>query len=309
MLQLRLPGLDFEESPGRTRKVPDSLAAAVAWFLQERPRRGRPLSPHTRRVWREDLELLLAFLGPARKLQGISSKDLAAFLVHLSQRRSPRSVQRTQMTLRTFFRFLAETWGFPDPAGELPPVEVELPPYPALSPEEMERLYRAAMEQLAAGDPRPLVAVGLLEAGLKPEEILELRWTDLDPPGPNATRVLVQARTARHRRAVRWVSLPEMLRQALAALQDPRLYRDRRVRRRAAQGRVWAWSGTRMRRLIQGLGFPGLDPNQIRWTAAVRDLARGMDPEVVRGRLGISAKEWARRLPRLQPALERWRGA
>lgn len=307
MRQLVLPGMDRWDCPPRPPVAPATLAAAAEWFLRARSRRGRPLSPHTWRAWREDLGLLMAFLGPTRRLEEIAPADLGAFLADLEQRRSPRSVRRTQMTLRTFFRFLAETWGFPDPIRELPLVDYELPPYPVLSPEELGRLHRGAEEALAAGDPRPLVAIALLEAGLKPEEILELRWEDLDPPGPDAVRALVRARTSRHRRVVRWVSLPEELRPALAALRDPGLYRDRRVRARAERGRVWAWSGTRMRRLIQGLGFPGLDPNQIRWTAAVRDLARGMDPEVVRRRLGVSEKEWASRLSRLKEGLERWR--
>lgn len=317
-LSLPLSASEPPEFPGETPAAPGipvamlRLSTAARWFIAERFRSGRPLSPATRLAWETDLGELIAFLGDPR-VGEIQEEDLVRFLDFLERKgRSPRSRRRAQITFRAFFRWAAAR-GLPrDPAGGLPLIPYLLPPYPALSPAALERLLRAVREDLAAGDPRGWWIVLLAMAGLKTEEIAELQWRDIQEMG-ETIELKVHARTSRHRKQVRRLRLPAALwREGMRvwAAARERLLRDRRVREKHTAGRFWPWDRARLdqilRRLARRIGIPQLTTNQLRWTSAVIAEVLGVPAERIRGVLGVSRVQWRGMAARLREAREAW---
>lgn len=319
--QLPLPLSPSPQPPGveEVRPAPSvadmSLSAAARWFMEERFRTGRRLSRYTRLAWENDLGELARFLGNPR-VGDIRESDLVRFLEFLEAKgRSARSRRRAQTSLRAFFRWAVEH-GLPhDPMESIPLIPYTLPPYPALTPEELGRLVEEARRVMDEGDPRGWLLILLAMAGLKTDEIAELRMDHIREEA-DGVRLHIRARTARHRGVVRVATLPAPLWQEamrIWAAREGQLLRDRRVRAKRMAGYFWAWDRARMVQILHRIARrAGVRPptiNQLRWTSAVRDLVRGISEEAIRERLGVSRAEWRAMLPRLQEARRIWERA
>ena len=142
-------------------------------------------SPHTLAAYSNDLERTADTLA---SLGGASTQDLS----NLGSRwagLAPSTVARRSAALRRFFGFLVDD-GLrdDDPSSALPRPHFERPLPRILEPNEVERMFEAAEDRAASGDPGSVRNLALLEllygSGLRASELVGLARGAVRPGQP-----------------------------------------------------------------------------------------------------------------------------
>ena len=142
-------------------------------------------SPHTLSAYRNDLERAAERL---RMLSEASANDVSALGEHWSDL-APSTVARRSAALRRFFGFLVDE-GFrtDDPSEALPKPRLERPLPRILDESEISRMFEAAEDRAASGEPAALRNLAILEllygSGLRASELVSLPRGALRPGQP-----------------------------------------------------------------------------------------------------------------------------
>jgi site-specific recombinase XerD len=180
------------------------------------------MAAHTTAATRLDLLQLARFLG-RQPVRAVGLDDLRAFFLWLARQQgnSVSSLRRKTSTVKRFFRQLhADALIEGDPSAGLVYPAAESAARDAISADEA----RAVVE--AARDPtwRALL-LALLDAGLKRDEAVALRWEDVEPPtsGQPEGRLHIRHRRSSKRVRHRTLAMTSALAEALATIKpaDP----------------------------------------------------------------------------------------
>jgi integrase/recombinase XerD len=142
-------------------------------------------SKHTLAAYRNDLERASEGIGSL----GSASADEVARLGEKWRDLAPSTVARRSAALRRFFGFLVDD-GLrkDDPSAALPRPRFERPLPRILEPAEVERMFEAAEDKAASGEPAALRNLALLEllygSGLRASELVGLPRGAVRPGQP-----------------------------------------------------------------------------------------------------------------------------
>jgi site-specific recombinase XerD len=294
------PQADGGEAPQLCAR--SSLQSAVRAFRGHMERVD--FSEYTIQSFLGDLRLLERYLGAETEIGAIASKDLRGFMDYLQHGRgvscTPKSYARRLTTLKVFFAWLAGANVVPgDPAAPLVHKPAASPLPAILYDEQVERAQEACRALLAdekKPDPRPQFLFNLLlQTGMKKGECLALQPGHFDLSDPAVPAVYIRYKDPRRQHKERRLALepglPAMLRRYLAAYTP----RDALF---PCTGRNLEYVLHRIARVADLEG--GISFEMLRWTSAVRDYRRGMEPEALRRKLGLSQMAWEDTLAKLQ---------
>jgi integrase/recombinase XerD len=301
------------ETPSREQtgdlRGEDSLSAAISVWEQALREAGN--TRNTVNAFTTDLRLLMHYLGGGRAVAGISTRDLQDFFRWMETERgipcSPKTYSRRITSIKSFFRHLTEAGIYEsDPAAAIVQRLVQSPLPEILTLEEARRVLAAARAMRAAPgkarpDDRPFALVGLLlQTGIKKGECIGLKLNHVETGG--AERYLfVRYGNPRQRFKERKIALARDWVESYGryrAQYDP-------------SDRVFPWSPRRLEYLLEEIGNRAglskhLSFDMCRWTCAVLDRRRGIEPDAVRQKLGLSRMQWrevGRKLERLMESV------
>jgi site-specific recombinase XerD len=273
----------------------DSLSTAIAVWEQSLRAGGN--ARNTVNAFTTDLRLLLHYLGGGRAVAGISTRDLQDFFRWMETERgvpcSPKTYSRRITSVKSFFRHLTDTGILAaDPAAAVVQRLVQSPLPEILTHEEARRVLTAARAMRAAPgqdrpDDRPFVLVSLLlQTGIKKGECIGLRMNHVETGGAEPY-LFVRYGNPRQRFKERKIALSRDWVDAYARYREQYDPSDR----------VFPWSPRRLEYLLEEIGsHAGLSKHlsfdMCRWTCAVLDRRRGIEPDAVRQKLGLSRMQW-----------------
>ena len=286
----------------------DPLSDAVERFQPAMRLKG--FTQNTINSFRDDLRLLVRFLGPNRPIADIALRDLTDFMDYLLQGRgkpcNAKSYARRLTTLKVFFGWLAETEVIiSDPAAALVHKPVSTPLPPILFDGDVEQLIQAGHELRSADKPdaRPLLLFRLLlDTGIKKAECMSLKLSDIDLTEDRHSSIVVRYDDARNRHKERRLAVGAGFSGLI------REYRGQYH----PQIHLFECTHRNLEYVLRDLGnYAGIHRavsfETIRMTCAVRDFRRGVPPEALRVKLGLSRISWeetSRKIERLAaPAL------
>ncbi|MFL6751860.1 MAG: tyrosine recombinase [Sphingomicrobium sp.] len=142
-------------------------------------------SKNTLAAYRNDLDRASQTLGSVAS----ASADHIAQLGEQWRNLAPSTVARRSAALRRFFGFLVDDgMRKDDPSAALPRPRFERPLPRILEPSEVERMFEAAEDKAASGEPAALRSLALLEllygSGLRASELVELPRGAVRPGQP-----------------------------------------------------------------------------------------------------------------------------
>jgi site-specific recombinase XerD len=294
--------------PERELRAGDSLSTAIAVWEQSLKEAGN--APNTVNAFTADLRLMMRYLGGGRALASVSTRDLQEFFRWMETERgvpcSPKTYSRRVTSIKSFFRHLRETETLAaDPAAPILQRLVQSPLPEILSYAEARGVLAAARAMRnvpgqSGPDDRPFVLVSLLlQTGIKKGECTGLR------------RNHVETEAAEPYLFIRYGNPRQRFKERKIALSRSWLEAYRRyLAQYEPADRVFPWSPRRMEYLLEDVGARAglskhLSFDMCRWTCAVLDRSRGMDPDAVRQKLGLSKMQWrevGKKIERLMPA-------
>jgi site-specific recombinase XerD len=264
---------------------------------------GSELSPHTVKSFIYDLNILIEFAGATRPIGQIAQRDLQNFMDWLVDGRgvpcNPKSLSRRLVTLKAFFRWLADSGVIDDdPAAPLAhkPVSTPLPEF--LTDQQVDDVLAAAnqLRHQEKPDARPYVLVLLLlKTGIKKSECMAIALEHIDLSDPEEPALWIRYTDPRYHHKERKLRL------------DPkwtRAVQEYRNQYRAEQALFPCTSRTleyaladvgQLANLPKPLSF-----EMLRWTCAVRDRRAGMKEETLRHKLGLSEVTWYETWPKIE---------
>lgn len=252
-------------------------------------------SPHTVKAFLGDLNLLVSYFPPDRKIGGITTNDLNNFLHWMENDRgvpcSPKTLARRITSIKSFFRWLHGNGVIlVDPAEKVVQKSVISPLPTVLTPEEVELIIETA-DRFRKGensDTRHYTLVTLLLAtGIKKGECLTLSPNHVELESPKGPILFVRYANPQHRYKERKIALPGYWIEAY------HLYASRYN----LTDRLFPWSPRRLEYLLEDLSDgAGLEKHlsfdMCRWTCALTDWNAGMEHNKIRQKLGISKVQW-----------------
>jgi site-specific recombinase XerD len=292
---MALPPEDTASATPRELRDGDSLSAAIAVWEQALKDAGS--TPNTVNAFTTDLRLMMHYLGGGRALSSVSTRDLQDFFRWMETERgvpcSPKTYSRRITSVKSFFRFLQEAGSLAaDPAAPIIQRLVQSPLPEILAYGEAKRVLASAKAMRAASgqaqpDDRPFVLVSLLlQTGIKKGECIGLRKNHIDVEAAEPY-LFVRYSNPRQRFKERKIALSRDWVESYG----------RYLEQYAPTDRVFPWSPRRLEYLLEEIGaLAKLDKHlsfdMCRWTCAVLDRKRGMDPDSVRQKLGLSRMQW-----------------
>jgi site-specific recombinase XerD len=289
------PAENFSKENLLALRGEDSLSTAISVWEQALREAGN--TRNTVNAFTTDLRLLMHYLGGGRALSGISTRDLQEFFRWMESERgvpcSPKTYSRRITSVKSFFRYLAEAGIVgADPATAIVQRLVQSPLPEILTLEEARRVLTAARAmRVAPGqtrpDDRPFALVSLLlQTGIKKGECIGLRMNHVETGGTEPY-LFVRYGNPRQRFKERKIALSRDWVEAYGRYRgqyDP-------------TDRVFPWSPRRLEYLLEEIGNRAglskhLSFDMCRWTCAVLDRRRGMEPDAVRQKLGLSRMQW-----------------
>lgn len=267
--------------------------AIGAWeiFLQDQGR-----SHYTITSFLGDINLLAAFLPPDKIISDISTDNLNDFLEWIKAGRgrnipcSPKSLSRRITTIKSFFRWLNRNSAIPDdPAITILQHSVISPLPEVLTPAEIEIVLKAADMLITSEKPdsRPYSLLKLLlDTGIKKSECIALKLNHLETKTTKPF-LFVRYPNLRDRNKERKINISRQLVKAL----------DKYIKQYSIQDQLFPWSPRRLEYILEDVGNLVHLPKHIsfsmcRWTCALEDLRKGVKPDQIRQKLGVSKIQW-----------------
>jgi integrase/recombinase XerD len=276
-------------------RADSSLTAADVAFGEYMVRKG--FSDNTIKAFRNDLKILLGYLGPETPLHQVSTRRLEEFLEWMQFGRgkpcSAKTLTRRITTLKVFFGWLHGIGVLgTDPAEPVIQQSARTPLPTILRDAEVNRLVRAAQDYLwdrRRPDARPYLLVSLLlQTGMKKAECANLLLSDLDVSDPQNPQATIRYREERNAHKNRRLSLHPSIVPAFNQYRDqykPATYLFECTPRNLEY--VLEEVGERAGIRSVQVGFETL-----RWTSAVNDFRHGMPEEQLRQKMGLSKISW-----------------
>ena len=276
-------------------RADSSLSAAEAAFGEYMVRKG--FSENTIKAFRNDLKILLNYLGSDTALLQVSTRQLEEFLDWMQHSRgkpcSAKTLTRRITTLKVFFGWLHGVGVLgTDPAEPVIQQSARTPLPTILRDVEVNRLVRAAQDYLwdrHRVDARPYLLVSLLlQTGMKKAECANLLLTDLDISDAQNPQAVIRYRDERNAHKNRRLHLHPSIVVAFNQYREqyqPQTYLFECTPRNLEY--VLAEVGERAGIRSVQVGFETL-----RWTSAVNDFRHGMPEEQLREKMGLSKISW-----------------
>jgi integrase/recombinase XerD len=303
----------FPAQPGSTADLnPYSmLRDTIALFQQYLIHEGK--SEHTIKAFTSDLQLLAEYTSERTQIGRYTTELLNKFLRWLEHERgvpcSRKSYARRVTTLKVYFKWLTEFGVLPsDPAKPVLQRSGPAPLSVILSPDEIERavLYAGTMQRTVKGvherDTRPEMLFRLiLDTGIKKNETMELTPSSIDRLNPKHPLLVIKHKKIRDiykERKIRldpsWVALLD----EYMAQYQPR-------------AGIINCTARNLEYILEDIGRGADIPSKIsfemlRWTCAVRDYAAGVEPELIREKLGLSPISWHETFAKTKKLAELW---
>lgn len=304
--------LPSERSPVLTADA--SIQAALGAFEQHMEDEGFALN--TRKAFASDIRLLGKYLGIGQPIGQIGTRNLNDFLNWLLYERgvpcSRKSYARRVTTLKVFFGWLRESGVLPtDPASAVIQISVSSPLPSVPSQDQLEKAlevtagFRKGADQQKP-DARPhLLLTLLLQTGIKKGEVMAIVPNHIDRDEPGSPVLFIRYANPRLRYKERKVALePEwldVLDEYLAQYQpSDTLFTCTARNLEYVLSDVGEAAG-----LEQGL----LSFENLRWASAMADYRRGVEPDEIRQKLGLSKVTWRETKSKIERLLERERSA
>lgn len=252
-------------------------------------------SSHTVKAFLSDVRLLAKYLAPDKFIGSITTDDLNRFFSWMEKERgipcSPKTLSRRITSVKSFFRWLHQYGVLTiDPAEKVLQRSAISPLPQVLTPDEYERVLLAADRHRRDQKPDArlyaLVAL-LLSTGIKKSECLALHLNHIDLEAKNGPHVFVRYASPANRYKERKINLTEdwinAYQEYLAQYQPV--------------DQVFPWSPRRLEYLLEDISEEAsltkhLSFDMCRWTCALRDYQSGMEPDLVRQKLGVSKIQW-----------------
>lgn len=302
--QLPLFPTDTEHALTRHSRLAEARAPFLAYLRRE------GCSEHTLKAFSSDLKLVEEYFGEDFALKEFTTTRLNRFLDWLERGRgvpcSQKSYARRVTTLKVFFRFLRTERVLPyDPAEALLQRSGSAPLQPVLSEGEIAQLLACTTSlRLAENpDPRPDLLVRLLlDTGIKKGECMRLRPDDVVRADPQHPYLLVRhprpGNVYRERKVPLDPEWLEVLDEYLAQYRPEDTIFDC-----TARNLEYVLHDTA---LAAGI-TTRVSFEILRWTSAVRDFCRGLDPEVLREKMGLSRISWRETSQKIALLADRYR--
>ncbi|MGD8462468.1 MAG: site-specific integrase [Anaerolineae bacterium] len=253
-----------------------------------------------------DLGILSRYLANDPPVNQISIKTLQNFLHWLQHDRgkpcSPKSYARRLTTLKVFFAWLAEQGVLPaDPAAPLVHKPVHTPLPRVLYDEQIEQVLAITRQMMAGSppeeepDPRPhLLVTLLLHTGIKKQECMGIQLAHIDTSNPAAPVLNIRYDKPRMHYKERRLRLPA---DWLRTLQQYRQIYE-------PQDHLFPCTARNLEYVLANVAqkaglSDGLSFEMLRWTCALHDFQRRMDPDRLRRKLGLSQMSWRETEPKL----------
>jgi len=249
-------------------------------------------SPNTVKAFLSDIRLLTSFIPPDRSLGAITTDDLNRYFEWMEKERpvpcSPKTLARRITSTKSFFRWLQQ-YGvlLVDPAEKVVQRSVLSPLPIILSDDEVQAVLQAADRQRYEHKPdaRPYALVSLLlTTGIKKGECLGIHINHIDLEAPEGPLVFIRYASPSNRYKERKIPLQE----------DWISAHKEYIAQYQPVDQLFPWSPRRLEYLLEdlgeeaGLGEKHLSFDMCRWTSAVLDYQGGLEPEVIRQKLGVS---------------------
>jgi integrase/recombinase XerD len=252
-------------------------------------------SPYTVKAFLSDLRLMASFFPPDRALGAITLADLNRYFDWMKNERpvpcSPKTLARRITTTKSFFRWLHKNAILMiDPAEKVIQHSVMSPLPVILTDEEIQAVMLAADRYRRKNKPdaRPYALLYLLlTTGIKKSECLGIHLNHIDLTSPDGPEIVIRYASPVSRYKERKLPLAE---DWLPAYQEY-------VAQYKPVDRLFPWSPRRLEYLLEDIGNDaGLDKHlsfdMCRWTYALGDFRRGVEPDTVRQNLGVSKIQW-----------------
>ncbi len=270
-----------------------SLASAIGEWMEWMER--KKMSPHTVKSFRSDLNLLARYYGRTKAIDSFGTKELQEFLTYLREGRdapcSPKSYQRRVTSLKNFFKWLHDDEVLPrDVAAPLIHIPVRTPMPEILYDDEVAAMLSTA-EQLRNDPDKPdvrpyLLFTLLLKTAMKKGEVMAIGLEHLDLYNPDGPTVYVRYKNPRYSLKERKLALPEDF---------PAAYTEY-VEQYTPEEMLFDCTPRNLEYVLTGLaeaaGVKTVSFESMRMTSAVRDHRDGMDPDLLRRKMGLSEITW-----------------
>ncbi|MFN8529473.1 MAG: tyrosine-type recombinase/integrase [Anaerolineae bacterium] len=278
--------------------VQTRLRDSIVLFQQHLIRQGK--TEHTVKAFTADLNLLGEWGGDDVRVGIYTTTLLNEFLRWLEFGRgvpcSRKSYARRVTTLKVYFKWLHSLAAIPvDPSNAILQRSGPAPLSEILSGEDVERViaYAASLRRGDKPDARPEMLFRLLvSTGIKKGEAVSLILSDIerDPPV-----LAITHKSPKDLYKERRIDLDT----AWMRVYDEYLtqYRPRDV--------VFTCTARNLEYILDDIGKgAGIEPKisfeVLRWTSAVRDFRAGVEPELIRDKLGLSKISWAETFDKIQ---------
>lgn len=301
MTARQLPLLPTQDgsNPPITRDSP--LHAAVAPFQQYLRHQGK--TQNTIIAFTADLNLLMEYAGRDASIKALTADQLNRFLVWMERERgvpcSRKTYARRVTTLKVFFEYLAAVEVLhASPAASLVQRSGSASLPDVLTPGQIESVLAvtATLRLAEKPDPRPDLLVRLLlDTGIKKGEVMALTLADIDR---SLTPPVLKVRHPGPGNKYRDRDIP-LDPDWLAVLDEYLIaYTPNEV--------IFDCTPRNLEYVLADVGqAAGLDRfllsfAALRWTSALRDYQRGMEPDQLREKQGLSRISWYETFAKLQ---------
>jgi site-specific recombinase XerD len=276
-------------------RADSTLITAVRAFDEFMVRKG--FSLNTIKAFRNDLKILIGYLGSETKLAQISTTQLNEFLDWMLSSRgkscSPKTLARRITTIKVLFKWVHGIGVLgTDPAEPVIQQPARTPLPTILSDEEINRLVATARDYLwdrKHPDARPYLLLSLLlQTGIKKAECANLLIEQIDTSEPQSPVAVIHYNDERYAHKNRRIHLDPNILPALRQYLEqykPEKYLFECTPRNLEY--VLDEIGTRANIRSTQVGFETL-----RWTCAVRDFRTGTPEERLREKMGLSKISW-----------------
>jgi integrase/recombinase XerD len=252
-------------------------------------------SPYTVKAFLSDLRLLASYFPPDRALGAVTTTDLNNFFNWMQNERgvpcSPKTLARRITTVKSFFRWLHKNAVLMlDPAEKVVQKSAISPLPQVLSDEEIQAIMLAAdrYRRKSKPDARPYTLLYLLlTTGIKKSECLGIHLNHIDQQAPGGPLVFIRYAGAANRYKERKLPLAE----------DWIPVYEEYVNQYNPIDKLFPWSPRRLEYLLEDIGNDaGLEKHlsfdMCRWTYALNEYKRGVEPDKIRQSLGVSKIQW-----------------